>query len=222
MDFSDACILVFAKAPVPGQVKTRLITHYGGWGAVSLYKAMLRRNLSLLQQMRFCPVQLWCAPHSRNPFFAACRRDYGLKLRVQQGADLGQRMNNALRSVLAEYQSALVIGGDCISLSKHDIRFALAALASGKDAVLGPAEDGGYVLIGLRRPCPRLFRGIAWGGSRVLAQTRQRLRHSRLNWVELPVRWDVDRPADVRRLKRHFMLQSYALPLAESPKDSVT
>ena len=222
MDFSDACILVFAKAPMPGQVKTRLAARYGERGAVGLYKAMLRRNLSLLQQMRCCPIQLWCAPHSCNPFFAACRRDYGLELRMQHGADLGRRMDNALRSVLAEYRSALVIGGDCVSLSRHDIRFALAALATGGDAVLGPAEDGGYVLIGLRRPCPPLFRGIAWGGSRVLAQTRQRLHRSRLRWVELPLRWDVDRPADVRRLKRHFTLRSYGLPLAELPKDSVT
>jgi hypothetical protein len=178
--------------------------------------------LLLLQEVRLCSVELWCAPDSRHGFFAACRRDYGVRLRIQQGADLGRRMDHALRNALIHCRYAIVIGGDVPSLEAQDLRFALQALAAGQDAVLGPAEDGGYVLIGLRRPCPILFKGIDWGGSRVLAATRRRLERAGLRWAELPPRWDVDRPAEVRRLKRRFSLSSYALPLSESPNDSVT
>jgi rSAM/selenodomain-associated transferase 1 len=221
VEFPDARILVFAKAPTPGKVKTRLIPRYGASGATALYRTLLRRTLADLQRARLSPVELWCAPNSRHSFFAACRRDYGVTLRVQRGADLGRRMDAGLTEALERGPYALVIGGDCIGLTPADIRQALAVLAEGRDAVIGPAEDGGYVLIGLRRPCPSLFRGIAWGGTGVLASTRRRLRQSGLRWAELPPRWDVDRPADVRRLRQRFDLRPYALPLSVSPKESV-
>ena len=222
MEFPEGRLLVFAKAPVPGRVKTRLISRYGPKGAADLYKAITRRTLLLLQATPLCLVELWCTPDSRHSFFATCRRDYGVRLRIQRGADLGRRMDHALRNALIDCRYAMVIGGDVPSLEVQDLRFALQALAVGQDAVLGPAEDGGYVLIGLRRPCPSLFEGIDWGGPRVLAATRRRLERAGLSWAELPLRWDVDRPAEARRLKRQFSLRSYALPLSESPNDSVT
>ena len=202
MDFPQARLLVFAKAPVPGKVKTRLISKLGARGAASLYKALLQRTLRMATAAHVCPVQLWCVPHPRQAFFIACRRDYRVELHRQRGADLGQRMHHALNATLQNSPYALLIGGDCPALGSAELRFALAALSSGRDAVLGPAEDGGYLLIGLRRPGPDLFSGIAWGGAKVLAATRQRLRRAGLDWVELPLGWDVDRPADVHRLKR--------------------
>jgi glycosyltransferase A (GT-A) superfamily protein (DUF2064 family) len=84
-------------------------------------------------------------------------------------------------------------------LDVAELRFALTALQTGRDAVLGPAEDGGYVLIGLRRTNPMLFQHIAWSTSRVLPATRQRLRRAALDWAELPLGWDVDHPKDIRR-----------------------
>ncbi len=75
-------------------------------------------------------------------------------------------------------------------------------LAAGSDVLLGPAADGGYVLIGLNRPAPTLFQNIAWGTPTVLEATRRRLRRAGLNWAELPVGWDVDTPADLQRLRR--------------------
>jgi hypothetical protein len=111
-------------------------------------------------------------------------------------------MAHAFSKTLATSPYALLIGGDCASLEVAELRLALAALDSGRDAVLVPAEDGGYVLIGLQRSGPALFKGIRWGGKRVLAMTRRRLRRTGLNWLELPLGWDVDRPADVRRWKR--------------------
>lgn len=201
MEFPEARLLVFAKAPVAGRVKTRLAGRFGERGAAKLYKVMVRQTLSMAQEADLCPIQLWCAPDTKHGFFAACRRDYGLELRVQQGADLGRRMDYALRDVLTDCPYSVLIGGDCLSLQGSDLQVALAALASGQDAVLGPAEDGGYVLIGLRRPQPSLFKGIHWGGPDVLAATRQRLHQTGLNWVELPPGWDVDHPVDLRRWK---------------------
>jgi hypothetical protein len=94
---------------------------------------------------------------------------------------------------------ALLMGSDCPALDAADLREAARALAD-HDAVLQPAEDGGYVLVGLARTIPGIFEGIRWGGPAVMADTRERLRAARASWRELPVRWDVDRPEDYRRL----------------------
>lgn len=206
MEFPEGGLLVFAKAPVPGRVKTRLAGKLGQRGAARLYQAMVGKTLITARQANLCPIQLWCAPDTRHGFFAACRRDHGVELQVQQGDDLGRRMDRALRHALAECPYAVLIGGDCLSLQTDDLRSAFAALAAGQDAVLGPAEDGGYVLIGLRRPQPALFRNIQWGGSGVLAATRRRLRRTGLSWIELPPRWDIDRPVDLQRLRRERLL----------------
>lgn len=202
MEFPQARLLVFAKAPVPGQVKTRLAGKYGPRGAARLYQAMLRSTLAMATAAALCPVQIWCAPNITHPFFASCRRDYGVTLKTQSGGDLGRRMDLALRQALRESSWAVLIGGDSLSLGPAELRAALVALAAGQDAVLGPAADGGYVLIGLRRPCPALFQGVAWGESSVLAATRRRLQRAGMAWFELPAGWDMDYPADVRRLRR--------------------
>lgn len=206
MEFLEGRLLVFAKAPVPGRVKTRLAGKLGQRGAARLYKTLVSKTLNAAREANLCSIQLWCAPNARHGFFAACRRDYGVELQVQQGSDLGQRMDWALRHALAGCPYAVLIGGDCLSLRIDDLRSAFAALSAGQDAVLGPAEDGGYVLIGLRRPQPALFKGIQWGGAGVLAATRRRLKRTGLSWTELPPRWDIDRPADLRRLRRDPVL----------------
>ncbi len=98
----------------------------------------------------------------------------------------------------------LLIGSDCPALQPAHLVAAAKALLDerqgGNDAVFIPADDGGYVLVGLRSPQPRVFEGVEWGSERVMAQTRQRLSRLRLRWAELPLLWDVDRPADLVRL----------------------
>lgn len=209
--FPAARLLVFAKAPTPGQVKTRLAGRLGFSGAAKLYQQLLRRTLRLARAARLCPVELWCAPDAHHGFFVACRREYGVRLRRQGAGDLGQRMERALHRTLAAGHPAVLIGGDCVSLSAADLRAALDLLDLGQPAVLGPAMDGGYVLIGLNRPCPGLFQGIAWGTASVLAATRRRLRRTHRAWAELPPGWDVDTPDDLRRWRRFrdaFAVQS--------------
>jgi len=209
----DARLLIFAKAPQPGKAKTRLIPHHGPHGAVRIYQSLLYRTLCIVTTPALCPVELWCAPDSQHGFFTSCRRQFGVTLKTQHGRHLGARMQYALAAALKRSSFAVLIGSDCASIDTKTLQSALTALAEGQDAVLGPAEDGGYVLIGLRQSCPMLFHGIDWGGARVLAATRQRLRRAGLKWTELPPGWDVDRPADVCRFKRIYATSS-------APKDS--
>ncbi len=216
MEFPEARLLVFAKAPVPGRVKTRLAGRLGKRGAAVLYRQLLDHTLAQAVAARLCPVELHCAPDARHGDLRACRRDHGVILRGQVRGDLGRRMDRALARCLERCPFAVLIGGDCVSLGTRDLAAALGALAAGYDAVLGPAEDSGYVLIGLRRPCPGLFQGIAWGEPGVLDATRRRLTRAGLRWLELPTGWDLDRPADLRRWRRGDQSES-----ASSPKDSV-
>jgi rSAM/selenodomain-associated transferase 1 len=213
MEFPEARIIVFAKAPVLGQVKTRLAGHLGNFGAALLHRQLLSHTLRRLTQARLAPVELWCAPDTQHGFFIACRRDYGIPLRRQQGCDLGERMAHALATVLQEGSPyAVIVGSDCPMLDATYLRHGLMALRTGQDAVLGPTEDDGYMLIGLRRSCPALFKGIRWGGPEVLAATRRRLQRGSLSWSELPLAWDVDRPADLRRLRQQKIILFYQPP----------
>lgn len=197
MHYPEGKVLVFAKAPLPGRVKTRLAPAYGDRGAAQLYRLMLRESLS--KAVGLAPLELWCAPSARHAFLRSCAQEVGAKLRVQRGSDLGMRMYGALAEALEDAPWALVVGSDCVSLSRADLDVACAQLHHGKEAVLGPAEDGGYVLFGLRRIDKGLFRPIRWSNPRVLVVTRQRLLRFHYDWAELPTRWDVDSPEQVRR-----------------------
>lgn len=116
-------------------------------------------------------------------------------------------------SYLCPRGTAIVIGTDCPVLSADDLRAAAAALAHGHDAVVTPAEDGGYVLLGLCRPVAALFTAMPWGSNQVIAETRLRLWRTRMRWLELPASWDVDRPEDFDRLEASgLMNDGVALP----------
>jgi rSAM/selenodomain-associated transferase 1 len=198
--FPDARLMVFARAPVAGEVKTRLIPLLGAAGAARLHRQLLTRTMAHALRATLCPVQLWCAGDVSHAGFAPWREDPRVSLHSQQGNDLGMRMAHAFDEVLARHAAGVIIGTDCPELQIDDLRAALQALQAGNDAVLGPAEDGGYFLIGLRRPLPSLFSDMPWGTHEVLAATRARLRAAGHRWHELPTRRDVDRPADYARL----------------------
>jgi rSAM/selenodomain-associated transferase 1 len=196
-------VMVFAKAPTPGRVKTRLVPILGEQGAAELQRQLAERTLCTALAAGLGPVELWCAPTTEDAFFAACAKQHGLGLRAQGDGDLGTRMGRALESALAEGSPGLLIGSDCPVLTPAYLREAAAALTSGNDAVFGPAEDGGYVLIGLaRKPSAQLFEGMDWGTATVMQETRARLTRLNWRWCELALLWDVDRPEDVLRLAR--------------------
>jgi rSAM/selenodomain-associated transferase 1 len=193
-------VMVFARAPTPGEAKTRLIPALGETGATALHRRLVMHCLRAATDSRLGPVELWCAPDADDPFFRDCERRCGVSLHPQGKGDLGARMQRAFESALARAARAILVGSDIPALSAQYLRDADQALVRGDDAAIGPAQDGGYVLIGLSRCDPELFRDIPWGGPKVLAETRRRM--AALSWrsSELPVLWDVDRPEDLERL----------------------
>jgi hypothetical protein len=200
-------VLVFARAPVPGRVKTRLAPVLGEEGAAALHRRLVRRTLAIALAALPGPgaVELWCTPDTRHPFFTGLAAELGVRLRRQVGSGLGERMSGALRAALAETGPAVLIGTDCADCGAADLDTALTALEAGSPAVLGPALDGGYWLLGLLRWSPRLFDGIDWGSARVLDQTRAALAELGWRWTELAARRDVDRPADLAGLPRDLL-----------------
>jgi len=193
---ADGIVQIFAKAPVAGQVKTRLIPALGASAATDLARRLL---IYALQQFTpYFTVQVWCTPDIQHPFFRDCQQQFPtITLHSQQGAELGARMAHALGST--GKRPTVLIGSDCPSLTVADIQLALQKLAETDAVVLAPAEDGGYVLVGMRQVYPAVFTQIAWSTPQVLAQTRQRLATLQLPYWELPMRWDVDRVEDVAR-----------------------
>jgi rSAM/selenodomain-associated transferase 1 len=197
--FPDSVLLIFCKAPIAGQVKTRLQPELSARQAVDAHIILTRMTIARACQTPLCPVVLCCAPDSDQPFFQQCADEYPLTLATQHGQDLGERMNNAFSEALSHYRHAVLTGCDCPSLTVDDLRQALLALQNGNDVVLAEAEDGGYVLIGLNTPRADLFNDMAWGSDSVMAETRRRASNAGLNLRELGMQWDVDTIADWRR-----------------------
>jgi len=194
----ESVLIVFARAPEPGRVKTRLVPLLGERGAARLHAQLLERTLTTALAAGFDRVDLYCASAIKGAYFREIPERFGIRLRSQGPGNLGDRMYRALR----RHPGAVLIGSDCPALGPADLRAAARALRVGADAVLSPAEDGGYALIGLRRAARKLFDGVEWGSARVMAQTRLRLKRLRWRSKELRTVWDVDRPADVARLRR--------------------
>lgn len=190
---------VFSKPPEPGQAKRRLIPTLGETGAAELYERLLRHSLQTATGSGFATVELWSTDVSTTSIRRLAGH-FGVRLQQQQGDDLGQRMSRALSTALSRARFALLMGCDCPALTVADLRQAAGWLRAGADAVLGPASDGGYYLIGLRRPVVGIFDDMPWGTASVLDETRQRLRHAGLAWHELPEYSDIDRPEDLEQL----------------------
>jgi rSAM/selenodomain-associated transferase 1 len=200
MKHPDSALIVFAKAPVPGQVKTRLLPAISVTEAAQLQEILIQRTLSAATRQPLCPVYLYCAPDTHHAFFAQCQRDYNVVLEQQTGHGLGERMSSAFENILSAHDRAVLIGTDCPALTSQHLDGALTHLSGENDAVFIPAEDGGYVLVGLCKNHRRMFTAIDWGTEQVMEQTRQRLRQQSLRWHEFRPLWDVDRPEDVERL----------------------
>ena len=193
-------VAVFAKAPVPGGVKTRLAGALGEAGAAELHARLARHALGTAFAAGVGAVELWCAPDTTHAFFQDCARELGVALHAQSGRDLGERMHRAAEHAAAHGEALLIVGSDCPVLPAEMLREAARALRT-HDAVFAPAEDCGYVMVGLARPQPRLFQDIAWGTETVMRETRARLAECGLQARELATLWDVDRPADLARLE---------------------
>lgn len=197
----DSALLVFAKAPIPGQAKTRLIPALGGIGAAELHARLVRHTLKSAVAANIGPVALWCAPDTTHSFFVKCVHEFGVHLQVQQGADLGQRMAHALAFGLHSARHVLLIGTDCPTLTPDALCEATRRLQEECAVVFIPTEDGGYALVGVRDMVPAIFDGIAWGSKTVMAQTRLSLLAQSTRWQELAIQADIDIPQDLQRLQ---------------------
>jgi len=203
----EAALIVFARAPETGRVKTRLVPLLGEKGAARLHARLVERTLETARASEIGTIELFCSPGIRDAFFTRMHQRFKVRLRSQGRGDIGDRMYRAFKRALRSHAYAVLVGSDCPALRPADLRAAVRSLREGADAVLAPAEDGGYPLIGLRRVSRRLFDGIPWGGPEVLARTRGRLKVLRWRWQELRTLWDVDRPEDVLRLRRSGLLR---------------
>jgi len=183
---------LFAKPPLPGKVKTRLIPDIGIECATAVYRHCLQSNIELLKQSPF-DIELWLTDESDDSLFD------GLSVRYQQGPDLGARMLYALRDALQhDFHKVILIGADCLDLSDRLLRRVCDNLQQ-HELVLIPAHDGGYVLIGLcARVAPELFEDIRWSSDQVLKQTLERAMRLGLDTrVMNPLR-DIDRVHDLQ------------------------
>lgn len=183
----DKALIVFIKNPELGRVKTRLAADLGEATALEIY-------LSLLDHTRKTAIGIEANRYIYYSRFIEEEDEWHTRhfqKALQAGTSLGQRMTNAFEEVLNKHEKAIIIGSDCPGINPDLIHLGFDLL-SVSDVVLGPSIDGGYYLIGLKRPQPQLFTKMPWSSDKVLPETRKRLRESRLLWEELPVLADID------------------------------
>ena len=211
-----ATVLIFAKLPDAGRVKTRLVPPLSHDEAAVLHKASLLavcENVGHLRRAMPRIEPIWVVtPDERITDAAAIAGDAVSASWPQGDGDLGQRMERAThRAFAGGAQCVLLLGADSPTLPEQILADAVDQLVK-KDAVLGPCEDGGYYLLGLRRTLPELFEDIDWGGPLVLEQTRRRAANAHVELHELPVWYDLDRFGDLQRAAQDMMQDALASP----------
>lgn len=196
---STVRIVVFAKAPRAGLAKTRLIPARGAAGAAALAARMLAHTLHHALASGMGAVELCAAPAPADPAWAGIELPAGVVCTAQGEGDLGARMARAARRALGAGEAVLLVGTDCPALDAACLRQAAGALRE-TDAVIAPAADGGYALLGLRRFDTGLFEDIAWSTPAVAATTLARLHALGWSCVRLPLMHDIDEPGDLVHL----------------------
>ena len=191
-------VAVLAKAPIAGFAKTRLIPVLGARGAAVLQERLVERAVETACAAAIGPVTLWTTPDESHPVFQSIGARLGITLARQADGDLGARM---LAAITAANTCVLLIGSDCPALTLDHLRAAADVLRDRAPAVVIPAEDGGYALIGLRTSEPALFSDMPWSTPGVMDETRRRLRTLGLTWHEPTTLWDVDLPQDLERMR---------------------
>lgn len=198
-------ILQFARHPNSLAVKSRLSAKLTPWGRRRLHRQLMSHVYHLLSHAQLAPVDLWISQIGElEPSFLKAHFSGGYW--PQPEGDLGERMYAAFQQTLAPIGSAdfaIIVGSDCPFLTVELLDRALAALHAGRDAVLGPAIDGGYYLLGLKRAQWDYFDAVDWGSPQVFQQTLERLNGHNLMIEELEVLTDIDRPDDLKLLENY-------------------
>ncbi len=195
---SENCLIIFVKNPELGKVKTRLARTLGDEAALDIYKKLLHHTHTITHGLS-CDKKLYFSNHIEK--LEGWSEDY--EPMVQSDGDLGEKMKSAFQTELSHYQKICIIGSDCAELRKIIIEAAFSALDQ-YDAVLGPANDGGYYLLGLKQMQASLFDDMPWSTDRVLTETKTRLQKSNLTIHLLPELIDVDTAEDWEQVKSQF------------------
>ena len=197
-------LILFAKAPRPGYVKTRLQPELSPLDAAQIYRAFILDLIKATSILRGVTRILACDPTHKTPFFQTLAEPEKLELMSQEGRNLGQRMKNAIITAnRMGFGRVVIIGTDSPTLPVALIRKAFRLLDRTR-LVLGPSQDGGYYLIACSKIIPTLFQGIAWGTDQVLRLTMKKVVHQKIKCELLPFWYDVDTIQDLRFLKDHL------------------
>lgn len=195
----DNALIIFAKAPRFGRVKTRLQPGLTPEDSLSLYRAMVEDLLKQLRHTAFCDVKIFYYPSNAKNEVKSWLGDQ-FEYFPQRGEDLGEKMYEAIAEISRRnYKKVVLIGSDIPTIDTTTIVRAFSTLDS-YDVVLGPSQDGGYYLIGLKKAYPRLFETIAWSTNIVLDQTIMKARQLNLDVVQLEIKSDIDTYDDVVEL----------------------
>jgi uncharacterized protein len=210
----DSALVVFAKPPVPGRVKTRLLGRLSPRQAADVHHACLQDTVALLAGVPACSRWLMVAGSKEEARVLAHEMGLGAgwNFCAQFGRDLGARLERAMGQLFAAgTRRVVVVGTDAPWIGPQRLRQALRWLEA-DEVVIGPAADGGYYLVGARRPVGEIFHGIPWGRSQVMAATRRALEKSRIRFRLLRRDFDLDRPADLMRAKEMLRACPHSAP----------
>tara|TARA_B100001123_G_C15277435_1_gene1012715 strand:- start:524 stop:1204 length:681 start_codon:yes stop_codon:yes gene_type:complete len=200
---NDNAVILFARDPILGQVKTRLSSFLDNETILKLYKGFLEDSLAKIQRVGNADCFVGISPENNSGFFNKLESS-GMTLFSQQGKDLGEKMRQAFIKRFAQgYNNVAIIGSDSPSLP---VSYIDQALDSTKDLVLGPSIDGGYYLIAMKSKVSEVFSFVDWGTDKVLHETLQRVQDGGFSFDLLPVWYDVDLLEDLKFLKTHLML----------------
>jgi rSAM/selenodomain-associated transferase 1 len=189
-------LIQFSRAPQEGRVKTRMMPFLSAVDACELHCELTLWTCRQLLECGLGDVEISVAGDTQHALFARCQAMGVTRVSRQRGADLGHRMYDALNRGLAQYTSVILVGSDCPGIDSAYLQQAVMALHTAP-VVLGPATDGGYVLIGARTIMKEVFQEIPWGGDQVYARTGLALARAGLCWTALPLLTDIDRPEDL-------------------------
>jgi hypothetical protein len=196
----DRHLIIFSRAPIPGQVKTRMQPALSAKQCADLQQRLLDKTIATAHESATDLITLFCTPDLRHPAFTRLSNS-GINLAIQNGKDLGSRMHNAFVQFASDPACCILIGTDCPELDAEILDKAFDLLESGRQCVINPATDGGYVLIGLHQPQRTLFEGISWGTSDVFEQTCQKINSTGISLAILPELGDIDTIEDLKTCK---------------------
>jgi len=203
-----SALVLFAKAPVAGEVKTRLQPEITSENSARLQEAMIKDSISLISEINNVEKIIYFLPGEKKYIFEKFTDGLPFRLNCQNGVDLGKKMENAFKDLFNKgFFRVVVIGVDSPTLPKEYINKAFIELDKA-DLVIGPSEDGGYYLIGLKEKVLPVFSPVEWGSNRVLSQTEELVKKNNLKLSILPVHYDIDTIEDLRHLKTHLKLLS--------------